>query len=422
MNKIIVLFIAAYCAIDVYGQNEIRNLSLNDAVKTALRNNPEIRSALAVVSATDGRFWSGISLPQPEIGVNYEYTPVNKNLGSASEKSFEIKQSFEFPSNYFLKGSRLGKESGISLNKLVITERSVIKRIKTAYFKILLKEKQLKFAEENLRIAYEFNQKAEIKLNTGESTSLEKLTAGVQLSEAENNTGTAKNELMIAYAELDNVLGPGRDSNAQRYKLTDSLVFIEYDFSAEKMYTVLNDVNPRLKIAELQNSIAVLDKGLAWSSLLPNINVAYYKQSRDGENGFYGASIGISVPLWFMFEQRGKIQEAAANELMTKSDLTAARSEVLLKLKTAAADRENSLKQVKLYKDKILPQAEEIFKTASGSYNAGELSYLEYLQAKQTMISARNNFINSVFNNYLAVFEIEEITGQSIIGNYEPER
>ena len=44
-------------------------------------------------------------------------------------------------------------------------------------------------------------------------TNLERLTAKVQFTEALNNVEVAKNELLIAYSELNNTLGFGKQNN-----------------------------------------------------------------------------------------------------------------------------------------------------------------------------------------------------------------
>jgi cobalt-zinc-cadmium resistance protein CzcA len=122
-----------------------------------------------------------------------------------------------------------------------------------------------------------------------------------------------------------------------------------------------------------------------------------------------------------MLDQRGKIQEAVANQSMAESQLQLAKNEAALKLKNAFTDHQNNLKQVKLYSEEILPQAEEIHRTAMKSYDAGELTYLEYLQARQFLITSRNNYINAVFNHFQSLFRIEELTGQKFIDNAELE-
>jgi outer membrane protein TolC len=422
MNKLFVLFAVALLQLSVYGQTEIKKLSLKEAVEIGLKNNPEIKSAIENISACKGRFWSGISLPVPEVGVSYEYAPVKSSLSNYSEKTLSVSQSFEFPTNYFLKGSKLNKEEDIAVYKLNLTERSIINQVKSSYYKILAKQYQLKSAEENLLISEDFFKKAEIRQNIGEGTNLERLTAKVQYTEARNNLEVAKNELTTAFAELNYSLGFGKQSYELNFDLTDTLVFVDYKIKIEQIYKSLEETNPQFKIAELKYGIASVEKDLAWSSILPNINLAYFKQSRDGDAGFYGASFGISIPIWFMFDQRGKIQEAYANQSISESELQLTKNEIALKIKSAFTDYENNLKQVKLYVNDILPQAEEIYKTAIKSYDAGELTYLEYLQAKQTLISSRNNYINALFNNYQSVFRIEEIAGQNIIDKSELEK
>ena len=116
MNKIVYLFILLFALGKLYGQsttgveNQKRELTLNDAIEIGLKNNPEVKSAIENISASKGRFWSGISLPSSEISVRYEWTPKDKSLRSFSERTQEVNQSFEFPTNYFLKGSKFSKE------------------------------------------------------------------------------------------------------------------------------------------------------------------------------------------------------------------------------------------------------------------------------------------------------------------------
>ncbi|MCX6151491.1 MAG: TolC family protein [Ignavibacteriales bacterium] len=419
-----IIFLILILSIRTLPQNKIidQHLSVEEAIEIGLKNNPEVKSAIASISASKGRFWSGISLPQPEVGVSYEYAPVNSSLSNYSERTIEVRQSLDFPSTYFLKGSKFSKEEKIAVYKLELAERSVINQVKTSYYKVLVKQYQVKSAEEILVISEDFFKKAEIRQNVGEGTNLERLTSKVQFTEAQNNLEVAKNELTTAFAELNYSLGYGKQSYDSNSGLTDSLVFVDHKISFEQIYKSFEETNPQIKIAELNYGIASVEKGLAWSSILPNINLAYFKQSIDGNTGFYGASFGISVPLWFMFDQRGKILEAVANLSISELELQLTKNEIALKLKNAFTDHENNLKQVKLYVSDILPQAEEIYRTAIKSYDAGELTYLEYLQAKQTLISARNNYINALFNHYQSVFRIEEIVGQNIIDKSELEK
>ncbi|HEX9252553.1 MAG TPA: TolC family protein, partial [Ignavibacteriaceae bacterium] len=105
---------------------------------------------------------------------------------------------------------------------------------------------------------------------------------------------------------------------------------------------------------------------------------------------------------------------ASANESISEALLQQTKNEIRLKLKNAHTSYINNQQQIKTYNDDILPQTEEVYRTAIKSYDAGELSYLEYMQVKQLVINARENYITALFNYNVSLFELEEIIGKNI--------
>ena len=414
MNKLLWLFVLALLSTKLYAQAEIKKLSLNEAIEIGLKQNPELKSSSEKINAANGKFWQGISLPQPELELSYEYVPVNGSLGNYSERTFAISQSFEFPTNYFLRGNKFSKEEEISVREHQLKEKKIMTKIKSAYYKVLAKQNILKFAEENLIISEDFFDKAKIRLNVGEGTILEQLTSKVQLSEAKNKLDIAKNDLNAAFAELNYTLGYGNENYDSNPVLTDSLTFVEHNINFEKIIQIVEKSNSQILIAELNTGISSVEKTLAWSSLLPQFNLSYFRQSIDGDNNFYGAAFGVSVPLWFLFEQRGTIQEATANHSISESNLVQTKNEIILRLKNAYTDYTNNQQQLKTYINDIIPQAEEVYRTAIRSFDEGELSYLEYMQAKQLMINARENYITALFNYNQTLIVLEEIIGKNL--------
>jgi len=411
MNKYFLLFVFGLSILSLNGQTQNNNLSLNDAIKVALKQNPELIAARENIIGAEGRFWRGISLPSPEVEWIIEYIPSGSSLSAYSEGTLAISQAFEFPTNYFLKGSKFSKEEESAVQQYALKERQIIAEVKTSYYKILAKQSLVRYAEENLAISEEFFRKAQIRYNVGEGTNIEQLTAKVQLSEAKNKLDIAVNELKTSSAELNYSLGYGNDAYASIFSLTDSLIYNVYSVNLATIYTMADSLNPRIQIAKLNSSIASVEKSIAWSSLLPNFNLAYFKQSRDGINDFYGASLGVSVPLWFLFDQRGAIQEASANESISDAILLQTKNEISLLAKNSFIAYTNNKQQLKIYIEDILPQAEEVYRTAIKSYDAGELSYLEFMQSKQLLINAQESSVNALFNYNKSIASLEEIIG-----------
>jgi outer membrane protein TolC len=387
------------------------NLSLNEAIEIGIKNNPQLSRALNKVNAMGGKIWSGISLPMPEISNTYEYVPNGQPLKNSAEKTLEIKQSFDFPLLYYLRGAKTSDEKEIAENEFLQTKLALITQIKSVYYNLLAKGELLHLAEENLLIAEDFFKKAEIRNNIGEGTNLEKLTAKVQTMEARNNCEIQKNQIKAAAAELNYTLGIKSDEKVNNFILTDSLMYRQYNLSFKQLLNIATGANPELRISELNLSAASTNKKLAWSSLLPNFNVSYYKQVLDGNSGYYGASFGISIPLWFLFDQRGQIEEATSNVLAAEDENRSVKNSIYLKIHNAFIEYQNADKQVQLYIKDILPQAEEMFRVALKSYEAGEITYLEYLQSKQTLINSKTNYINTLLAFNLAIASLEQAAG-----------
>lgn len=417
MNKIFILFISISLFLYGYAQdlNESNSITLTEAIEIGLKNNPVIKSAYENISAVEGKFWSGISLPSPEIGVSYEFVPLGSGLNNYEERTFGISQAFEFPTNYFLRGSISGDENDIAYLNFKQSEIQITRQIKTAYYNVLAKQKLLAIAKENLQIADDFSKKAEIRYNVGEGTNLERLTAKVQFTEAKNILALAQNELKSSFAELNYSLGYSRLSD-EKFILIDSLAFSKFDtLSFENLYHLSLSSNQQIKISELNVNALSTERTLAWSSLLPGFNISYFRQSLGSDNNYYGASLDISVPLWFLFDNRSQIQYASAKVNIAESELVSVKNEVYLNLTNAYNDYSNNLQQVSLYQEHILPQAEEVYRSASASYDAGEITYIEYLQARQTIISSEKNYTEALLNYYRSIFSLEEIVGQKLL-------
>lgn len=415
MNRFICLFMILLAFRAGYGQESQipQKLSLENAVSITLSNNPALKKAASEVEASRGKSRSGFSLPSPTLSLEYEGLPSGKRPGAGyGERYFRIGQAFDFPTTIALRSSFLSTGIDIAQSGYNTARLTLISSVKKAYNSVLAGEEKLKIARENLAITEDFIHKAEVRLNLGEAGNLEYLTAKVQYAQARNDVNLAENDLKTTCNELCFVMGVKQD--LENCTLTDSLSYKEYSFSPEDLLNAANEQNPLLRKASLVVSSASTSRSLAWSQLLPGFEVEYFNQAIEGRTGFYGFSLGLSVPLWFMFTQRGEIEEASANLRGAEFEYKTAQNEINLNVSNAYLNYQNENRQVKLYKEEILPQALEAYRTAKISYDAGEISYLEFLAARQTLISAKSSYTEVLLNYNASLIAIEETSGASI--------
>jgi len=392
----------------------VKPLSLREAISIAVDHNPQSIISRRRIDAQRGQYWRALSLPPLSVSVNYAFIPIGSGLEQFSERTIELSQAFDFPTTIALRGSMAASEIHAAETEYSATELEIIAHVKIAYATILAKKEKFSLAKENQSIAEDFANKSTTRHKVGEGTHLEQLTASVQRRQAVDALVTAKNDLRIAMDELELLLGerPGR-SNSE-FILTDSMRYSAESHSLDQYLEVAKSYNTELRVSSLKREIASKGYSLAWSSLLPSFSASYFRQTRDGVSGLYGVSLGISVPLWFLFDQRGQIQTASAELSIAEHEMGFTRDSVTVAVRTAYFDKLNSERQLRLYQTEILPESHEILRSAQASYAAGEITYLEFLQAKQTVLQARSTYIDVFLAYNVARARLEQIVGRQL--------
>jgi len=173
-------------------------------------------------------------------------------------------------------------------------------------------------------------------------------------------------------------------------------------------------MSPQVSAYQNRVGVAEAERTAAWMSVLPSLTFSYYRQTVGDNPDLYGVKFGISLPIWFLLDNRGHVQEASAGVAIASEALRSTQSAVALEVATAFAAYANSKRQVELQQLELLPQAEEIFRVASVSYQAGEVGYVEFLQALQTLNSARNASLDALLDYNAAVLRLEKTVGSSL--------
>jgi outer membrane protein TolC len=389
-------------------------LSMADAVRIALENHPAAHSATGALSASRGRFWRSIAPPPPSVSLDYSYVPFGKPLKEFGEKTWEINQSLEFPLVTIARGTGLSREVNARENELDAARREVAASAKVAYVRTLASEQRLSIAKENLAIADSFLHDAKVRKNVGEGTQLELLTAQVQRTQAANAVETARTTLLTARSELRSALGLTLEEPSFDVTLSDSLAYRPLELALDSLQSAAQRTSPLLAASEYRVGAAEAERTAAWMAVLPSLNFSYYRQTVGNNPNLYGMKFGLSLPIWFLLDTRGQVQEAAAGVAVATASLRSARSAVSLEVTSAFNDFANNKRQVELQRLEILPQAEEIYRVASISYVAGEVSYVEFLQASQALNEARNTLLDTLLDYNIAIFRLERILGNAL--------
>ena len=237
-----------------------------------------------------------------------------------------------------------------------------------------MRKKILEFRYEQLKIAQELKNTAEIRVETGEAAELDLMKAEIQFAEAENDLSDGKRVVHQSRYKLFNKIG--LDPEAQHYEILfpDTLAFINIDI---RQYNVLErlTLQPQYQGAETMLNSAIWGEREAWSDFLPDLQFNYFIQDFGSGYDFHGYEIGLRIPLWFPLNQRGQIQTAKALKHESSWSQKAVALDLKQQIENAWHGYEISLETVQRYEKNHSPPIAKSSETHIGRISPGRTNH-----------------------------------------------
>ena len=126
---------------------------------------------------------------------------------------------------------------------------------------------------------------------------------------------------------------------------------------------------------------------------------------------FTGVTAGIAIPLKFSNLNKGSVRAARFREQQAELQYQEARLQVQTEVMQAYWSYELCSKQVEQYDNELLRQAAEVMEGKNYSYQRGEVSLLEVLDAQRTYDEVQAQYIETLFNYSVALVELERAVG-----------
>jgi cobalt-zinc-cadmium resistance protein CzcA len=362
-----------------------RQISLEEALETARKNNLLLRSALLNTESAGYMKRSSFELPKTSVTMQYgQYNSIHQDLG------LSISQSIPFPGYYTartglykaqLEGARLRED--VSANEIRSQVRSLFYRL----YYLLENGRQLT----QLDSAYSgFVRASGLRYRTGESSLLEKTSAETRQGQLKLLLLQNENEQRSAYASLAALLNTQEAFGVQPPQVYEPLLV-----SAD-MDTALIQNNPSLKLLYQNALIAGKNKKTELNQALPDLSIGYFNQSLAGVqsiNGqdvffdqskrFTGINAGIAIPLTF-FSNTARVKSLAFQQQALLKEAEHEKLQLQARLQNAFRQYHLALAQYNYYRATALPNARTILSSAGIAFHSGDISYIEYLQALQT--------------------------------------
>lgn len=269
---------------------------------------------------------------------------------------------------------------------LQLTEASVLRDVKLAYYRVIWAKRQLKLFQQLDTLYSNFVKAAELRFKTQESSRIEYVSALAKYQELQVNIKKAESDYNSANESL------------RQYILYPSVFQVDENSADEQFLYTINDSdsltgNPAISYFSNAVNVARSEWKVEKSEFLPKLDIEYGSQQVNNISGFNSFQIGVSVPLLF-FSKKSQTRAARYDYHIAQKDLEE------IQLQTNAAykgmlNNYSSLREIiDYYLNEALPLAEEQIQASNLAYRLGSIDYTQFIQNIETAISTKIEYIN----------------------------
>jgi cobalt-zinc-cadmium resistance protein CzcA len=381
------------------GQAQSRK-SIDEVLNLGLKDNLQYNINQSQIAKNQFLIKGNKEFPKTGIFVeNEDLQPTDKTgvLKIGLQQSFYMPQVNQAKKNYYREQTKY-----FEYNKEVINTE-LKKNIRSVYYQLWYLQDKTALYQRLDSIYVGLLKTTILKVKTGESAGIEKISANVKLKEIQTNIIQLQKEMLVQQQALMQLL----NSSEAILPLAEPLVKLEYGLQNT------SENHPNLLLLQQNVQIANSEIAIQKSNRLPEFTGRVFSQKLYGlEDPYSGFSIATSFPVFGTGANSNKIKAAKTEKEMQEQQLQYQTQILKSSLAQRLTEVEKSVSGLQFYETSGLQQADEIIKAANQSYRAGEISYADFSLYLSQAIEIRKNYLDNLNAYNQAIIEYNYFTNK----------
>lgn len=409
-------FLTAFFNSVSYAAEEPIQLTIDQVVDIAIRENRDLRAARMGIEEARGRLTQSGLFPNPSLESNFSLDSLFANEG---ERIFSAGISQPIP----LSG-RIGAQKKVAhidikrtFAEIADVERKLVGDVRRDFIEILAIDEQIKLQDTLINLNSGLVKAIQAGIKEGLASEKDLNAIAIALQQVRQEKEVLISQKRSKILELNRLLGkPPTFSFLPVGRLEYEALVDLTKYSIETAYAQ----RPDLRSAELSTELARADLGLAKALRFEDITAGvFYERDRtildipQGKIPNADQLIGfrLTIPLPFFDRKQGLIAEVRAREIRAEESVEAIKLEIGHEVNDAL-NRVNTLSALlKTYQSGILKTAEDNVRLVEGGYKQGLVGITEVIQSRQQFANLKSSYINAVRDYQIALNDLQIATG-----------
>jgi outer membrane protein TolC len=410
--------------------NEVLRLTLSEAITRAVRYNLGAIESDENTRAARGQRLLALSslLPQVSAGINENVDQVNLTalgLGavkvpgipsvvgpfSYSTVSASLSQTlFSYESIQHFRAARTSEQAAQlnykdTLDVITLTVGNAYLRVIEAHSRIEAEEAQV----QNAKALYD---QAVDEFQAGTSPKIDVTRTAVQLHTEEFNLSVAHNNFEITKLTLGRAIGLPL---GQAFEIADQLPYAEInpptvEDALKVAYNVRNDFRSALNSAKSAEQALSAAKGERYPVVAVNGDYGDQGATFSQSHGIFSFQAGINVPIFTGGRIKGDITQAQATLRQRKAEAENVRGQIDYDVRTAFLNLNAAKEQVDVAHQNV-DLANDNVARSKERFAAGVTDSVEVVQSEQSLATANDQYITSLYSHNLAKLALARALG-----------
>jgi outer membrane protein, heavy metal efflux system len=405
--KIILLILFAVSL--TVGQ-ESSTSDLQSLITEAMKNNPEIRAALAQVDVMRARVSQAGTLDDPELKFMREGMPDFK-YSEAMFSRLELMQMIPFPTKLGTQKNLAEIQRRSSQSDQLEKVNEVLAKLKFTYVELWFIQQNIALAQENSRLMKQFLSAAQTKYTTGQVPQQDILKAQIEIAMIGNEQISLRQKELSMKSMLMSLLNRDSKDTISVAMMPSEVSFVVnldtlLSFALHNRPMIIKD---SLMIDESKTMLS-----MAKQEYLPDFKFGIERMTEPmGPFTGWSVSAGITIPFspWTLGKANARVDEANAAIIKSNASYSATRNMVASNIKDLYYKVSGAKQQLDIYNSAILPQAKQSVQASLTAYQTGTTDFLMLIDAYRTLVNISKEYFMTRMQFEQTVAELEREVG-----------
>jgi cobalt-zinc-cadmium efflux system outer membrane protein len=405
-RRALLLFVVAVALISPTGVHGQEPLGLEAYVQIVLRSHPGARQASALESAARAERKAAHQIPDPTVELSWDRaSPPDRLNARATERALSVAQTIPWPGT-FSANARAGDSAARALGAEGTSARWDLEiEARTAYARLLYAHLALDVARAAEADAVGLRDLTTRRADLGEAREVDRIKAEVEWLRQQRTRRALDREAETAEAVVRTI---AVEPLPQPLVLSGELPRSMGPLEPAALQERLTRANPRLAAARAEADRRTALLSVSRRARIPDLDVTWFR-NREVDKDANGFSVGVRVPLWNA--NRGEIARATAAAALGSATAERTLLDLSSALERARQELGIASTQAEMIDRDILPAATRSLELARFSYQEGETSLLDLLDAQRTFRETQREAIASRLALALALADVQRLVG-----------